>query len=89
MNVVRLSQYRPTNLMAAGMNLQFETFGNAIVQFRRGNEVLLTCDPWIEGTAYFGGWGMEAPLSETQKSRVKRSKYIWFLKYAAHGHAEG
>jgi len=69
---------------AVDTQLRFETFGNAIVQFQRGEEVLLTCDPWIEGTAYFGSWGIEAPLSDIQKSRVLRSKFIWI----SHGHPD-
>lgn len=66
------------------MTLQIETFGNAIIQFRRDEEVLLTCDPWIEGTAYFGSWGIEAPLSAEQRLRTLNSKYIWI----SHGHPD-
>ncbi len=66
------------------MSWSFETLGNAMVQlFEGGNPVLVT-DPWLLGSAYYGSWELERPLTEQQISNVARSRYIWF----SHGHPD-
>ena len=43
------------------MELGFETIGNATVVVHDREPVLAT-DPWIEGSAYFGSWGLSHPV---------------------------
>lgn len=66
------------------MGLTFETLGNATLQlFEEGRPVLAT-DPWLKGTAYFGSWGLDHPLTETQIRNVVQSPYLWI----SHGHPD-
>ena len=66
------------------MGLEFETFGNAILQIRDGSDVVLTTDPWLVGTCYFGSWGMDKPVTREQIRNVQRSRYVWL----SHGHPD-
>lgn len=66
------------------MGMEFETFGNAIVQFREDGNPVLTTDPWLVGTCYFGSWGMERPLTERQIRNVQDSPFVWI----SHGHPD-
>ena len=45
------------------MELGFETIGNATVVVHDREPVLAT-DPWIEGSAYFGSWGLSHPVPD-------------------------
>ena len=47
------------------MDLGFETIGNATVVVHDREPVLAT-DPWIEGSAYFGSWGLSHPVPPAQ-----------------------
>lgn len=66
------------------MGIQFETFGNAIVQFRENGKPILTTDPWLIGTCYFGSWGLDRALTGEQLRSVEESRFIWY----SHGHPD-
>jgi hypothetical protein len=61
----------------------FETIGNATITCFDGGPVLST-DPWIEGTPYFGSWGHPLQIPQEQIENIKKSKYIWL----SHGHPD-
>ncbi len=66
------------------MSISFETLGNAtILMFEDGKPQFAT-DPWMIGTAYYGSWALENPLSAQQIDDIKQCKYIWF----SHGHPD-
>ncbi len=66
------------------MSISFETLGNAtILMFEDGKPQFAT-DPWMVGTAYYGSWALEKPLSEQQINTIKQCKYVWF----SHGHPD-
>lgn len=65
------------------MNIGFDTIGNATLICYDGRPVLAT-DPWIEGSAYFGSWGMSHVVPEAQRQAVLDCPYIWF----SHGHPD-
>jgi hypothetical protein len=62
----------------------FETLGNAMIQFFQGETPVLVTDPWLEGTAYFGSWALERPLTPRQIGHAGASRYVWF----SHGHPD-
>lgn len=66
------------------MSFTVETFGNAIVQLCENGKPILTTDPWLIGTAYFGSWALERPLTPLQMQRAKDSAFIWI----SHGHPD-
>jgi hypothetical protein len=66
------------------MGIEFETFGNAIVQFREDGKPVLTTDPWLTGSCYFGSWGMDKPVTPAQIRSVQESPFIWY----SHGHPD-
>ncbi|MBI3802458.1 MAG: MBL fold metallo-hydrolase [Nitrospirae bacterium] len=66
------------------MDLKFETLGNATLQLFENNAPVLATDPWLKGTAYFGSWGLDHPLAESQIRNVIDSPYIWI----SHGHPD-
>lgn len=66
------------------MAMELETFGNAVVQVRNGDDVILTTDPWLVGTCYFGSWGMDKPVTPVQIRNAQRSRYVWI----SHGHPD-
>ena len=61
----------------------FETIGNATIICFDGEPVLAT-DPWIEGSAYFGSWGLSHGIPAAQRESIRRSPYLWF----SHGHPD-
>ena len=65
------------------MDLGFETIGNATLIVHDGGPVLAT-DPWIEGSAYFGSWGLSHPVPPAQEAAVRASGTVWF----SHGHPD-
>ncbi len=65
------------------MNIGFDTIGNAILICYDGGPILAT-DPWIDGSAYFGSWGMSHEIPEPQRQAVVDCPYIWF----SHGHPD-
>jgi hypothetical protein len=66
------------------MELKFETLGNATLQLFENGTPLLATDPWLKGSAYFGSWGLDHPLTPSQIQNVVRSPYIW----VSHGHPD-
>lgn len=65
------------------MNIGFETIGNATLIVYDGSPLLST-DPWIQGSAYFGSWCLSHEIPEAQRTSVLNSKYVWF----SHGHPD-
>lgn len=61
----------------------FETIGNATITCFDDIPVLST-DPWIEGTPYFGSWGHPIQIPAAQIENIQKSKYIWL----SHGHPD-
>ena len=66
------------------MSWSFETLGNAIVQVFENGQPMLVTDPWLLGSAYFGSWELERPLTETQLANARGSRFAWF----SHGHPD-
>lgn len=66
------------------MGFTFETLGNATLQLFENEAPLLATDPWLKGTAYFGSWGLDHPLTPSQIQNVVDSPYIWI----SHGHPD-
>lgn len=62
----------------------FETMGNAIVLLSEGNRPLLVTDPWLVGTAYYGSWAQDRPLTEDQRKNCLAAPFAWF----SHGHPD-
>jgi hypothetical protein len=65
------------------MDLGFETVGNATVVVHDREPVLAT-DPWIQGSAYFGSWGLSHPVPPAQQETVRAAAAVWF----SHGHPD-
>jgi hypothetical protein len=65
------------------MELGFETIGNATVVVHDGRPVLAT-DPWIQGSAYFGSWGLSYEIPPAQDAAVRAAGAVWF----SHGHPD-
>jgi hypothetical protein len=66
------------------MGYQFETLGNATIQFFKDGTPVLATDPWLKGTCYFGSWALEKPLTAQQIGNVCASPFIWI----SHGHPD-
>jgi hypothetical protein len=62
----------------------FETLGNAMIQLFQDGRPMLVTDPWLVGSAYFGSWGLERPLTERQLANAAASPFVWF----SHGHPD-
>ncbi len=65
------------------IDLGFETIGNATVVVHDREPVLAT-DPWVEGSAYFGSWGLSHPIPPAQAASIREAGAIWF----SHGHPD-
>ncbi len=65
------------------MHIGFETIGNATLIGYDGKPVLAT-DPWLEGSAYFGSWGLSHVVPAEQKHAVQQCPYVWI----SHGHPD-
>ncbi len=63
--------------------LGFETIGNATLVCHDGAPVLAT-DPWFEGSAYFGSWGLANQVPDRQRSDILACPFIWL----SHGHPD-
>ena len=66
------------------MSNAFETLGNATILFFEDGRPVLATDPWLFGTCYFGSWGLERPLTESEIDTVCAADYIWI----SHGHPD-
>ena len=65
------------------MDLGFDTIGNAtLVCYDRG-PVLVT-DPWVQGSAYFGSWGLSHAVPEQQIAAIRDCEFVWI----SHGHPD-
>ena len=67
----------------APVDLGFETIGNATLIVHDHEPVLVT-DPWIEGSAYFGSWGLSHPVPPAQAAAARAAGAVWF----SHGHPD-
>ena len=65
------------------MELGFETIGNATLICHDGGPILTT-DPWIQGSPYFGSWTLSHHIPPEQLDSVLHSQYVWF----SHGHPD-
>ncbi len=65
------------------IDLGFETIGNATLVVHDREPVLAT-DPWIEGSAYFGSWGLSHPVPAAQADSILAAGAVWF----SHGHPD-
>ena len=65
------------------MDLGFETLGNATLIVHDGSPILVT-DPWMEGSAYFGSWGMSHEIPAEQAASIRSAPWVWF----SHGHPD-
>jgi len=65
------------------VDLGFETIGNATVVVHDREPVLAT-DPWIQGSAYFGSWGLSHTIPPAQDDAVRAAGAVWF----SHGHPD-
>ena len=61
----------------------FETIGNATV-IVHDDKPLLATDPWFEGSAYFGSWGLSHSVPAEQTDHIKACPYI----FLTHGHPD-
>src|SRR5215471_3469918 len=61
----------------------FETIGSATV-IAYDDRPVLTTDPWINGEAYFGSWGLDYEIPGAQLQAIRDAKYHWF----SHGHPD-
>ncbi|MGE3174051.1 MAG: MBL fold metallo-hydrolase [Planctomycetota bacterium] len=66
-----------------GMDLGFETIGNACLIFHDNGPVLAT-DPWLSGSAYFGSWILSHQVPPEQQAHVAACKWLWI----SHGHPD-
>jgi hypothetical protein len=62
----------------------FETMGNATLVVSADGAPVLATDPWLVGTAYFGSWSLDHPLTPAQIGDVARAPYLWI----SHGHPD-
>lgn len=65
------------------MELGFDTIGNATLIVYDGGPVLVT-DPWFEGDAYFGSWGLSHQIPEEQRAAILGTQNVW----VSHGHPD-
>jgi len=65
------------------LELGFETIGNATLVCHDKLPVLVT-DPWIDGDAYFGSWGLSHEIPLEVLEAIKNCQYVWI----SHGHPD-
>jgi hypothetical protein len=65
------------------MEIGFETIGNATL-ICHDDRPILTTDPWVQGSAYFGSWKLSHEVPAEQLDAVRRCEYAWF----SHGHPD-
>tara|TARA_B100000315_G_C14545839_1_gene573178 strand:- start:665 stop:1597 length:933 start_codon:yes stop_codon:yes gene_type:complete len=64
--------------------LGFETIGNATVTVFDQGKPILTTDPWISGSPYFGSWRHKYEIPKDQIDNIYSSNYFWI----SHGHPD-
>ena len=62
----------------------FETIGSAILIAYDDDRPVLTTDPWINDSAYFGSWTQDYEIPAAQMQAIREAKYHWF----SHGHPD-
>lgn len=65
------------------MDLGFETIGNATLICHDRRPILVT-DPWLNGSAYFGSWGLSHEVPAEVLEDIKNCEYVWI----SHGHPD-
>ena len=65
------------------IDIGFDTIGNATMICYDKLPILVT-DPWIQGSAYFGSWGLSHEIPEEQMNAILNTEYVWF----SHGHPD-
>jgi L-ascorbate metabolism protein UlaG (beta-lactamase superfamily) len=65
------------------MELGFETVGNATLLVHDRMPLLVT-DPWLQGSPYFGSWGMSHEIPPEQLAGIEAAEYVWI----SHGHPD-
>ena len=65
-------------------NLGFETIGNATITAFDNTRPIITTDPWVDGSPYFGSWGHSYEIPKQQRQNIYDSKYVWL----SHGHPD-
>jgi len=66
------------------MEIGFETIGNAtFIAYEDGNPILST-DPWINGSPYFGSWKLSYEIPNQQQNSIENSEFIWI----SHAHPD-
>ncbi len=61
----------------------FDAIGNATLILQDKKPILAT-DPWFEGSAYFGSWGLSHAIPEQQRNDILACEFIWL----SHGHPD-
>jgi hypothetical protein len=61
----------------------FETVGNATL-IAHDEKPILATDPWIQGSAYFGSWGVSHEIPEEQLRAIRACPFVWI----SHGHPD-
>lgn len=65
------------------MDIGFDTIGNAtLICYDKGP--VLTTDPWLGASAYFGSWILKHPIPEEQLQAISECKFVWL----SHGHPD-
>ena len=59
----------------------FETIGSATI-IAYDDVPIVATDPWINGDAYFGSWGLSHQIPSEQMAAIKACKFYWM----SHGH---
>lgn len=65
------------------MDIGFETIGNATLLIHDQAPLLVT-DPWLQGSPYFGSWGMSHEIPSEQLAGIEAAEYVWI----SHGHPD-
>jgi hypothetical protein len=61
----------------------FETIGSATI-IAYDDVPIVATDPWINGDAYFGSWGLSHQIPSEQMAAIKACKFYWM----SHGHPD-
>jgi len=65
------------------VDIGFDTIGNAtLICYDKGP--VLTTDPWLGASAYFGSWILKHPIPEEQLQAIRECKFVWL----SHGHPD-
>lgn len=62
----------------------FHTIGNATLLVEEDDAPLLVCDPWIQGSCYWGSWGPLHQIPSWLYSRITAAPFV----FLSHGHPD-